>query len=260
MENGKALLPMKAEPLRDYELADWFAGKRSRRLLAIPFGGPFKASIFGHSEDGKGRDLDGELFDDDTDIKPDWFSERPIDFHHSKDPTGVMNGALLGKATNLAKDSMGWWVDTWLQAGEKRLKLVEELVARGAPLRGSSWAYPNLTKRGKAGHIDVWPYFVQTLSTSAQNDHSGFADGKAALDLFTLTEIPLEERFRALLADLGNPMSDPDLTPSEGDEWAKAGRVISSKNEQRLQDAIDSLQSYLDEMRSSNAAPKEGMT
>lgn len=253
-ETGKAFLPMKAEPLRDTELADWFAGKRPRRLLAIPFGGPIPSS------DGKGRDLDGEYFDEHTDIKPEWFTERPIDWHHSKDPTGVMNGALLGKATDLAMESDGWWVNTWMQAGERRLKLVEELISRGAPLRGSSYAYPNLIKRGKAGHISVWPFMIETLSTSAQNDRSGFLPMKAALDLFTQSEIPLDERFRALLADLGNPETDPDLTPFAGDGWAKAGRVISSKNEQRLQDAIDSLQGCLDEMRSGAAGPTEGMT
>jgi hypothetical protein len=238
---GKALLPMKAEPLRDGEIADWLAGKRARRLLAIPFYGDIP------SADGKGRDLDGEYFDARTDIKPDWFTERPLDWHHSKDPTGLMNGVLLGKATNLAMESDGWWVDTWMQAGERRLKLVEELISRGAPIRGSSWAYPNLVKRGKAGHIDVWPYFVQTLSTSPQNNRSNFASAKAALDLFPLSEIPLDERFRALLGSLGNPEPDPDLTTGEG--WAKAGRVISSKNEQAMQEAIDALQACLEDMR-----------
>lgn len=251
--DGKAFLPMKAEPLRDTELADWFSGKRPRRLLAIPFGGPIP------STDGRGRDLDGEFFDADTDIKPEWFRERPIDWHHSKDPTGVMNGVLLGKATDLSMESDGWWVNTWMQAGEKRLRLVEELVSRGAPLRGSSWAYPQLIKRGKAGHIDVWPFMVETLSTSPQNDRSTFSSAKAALDLFTLSEIPLDERFRALLADLGNPGTDPDLTPFTGDGWAKAGRVISTKNEQQLQGAIDAIQACLDDMRS-GSKPKEMMS
>jgi len=255
MAYGKALLPMKAEPLRDGEIADWLAGKRARRLLAIPFYGDIP------SPDGKGRDLDGEYFDAATDIKPDWFSERPLDWHHSKDPTGVMNGVLLGKATNLAMESDGWWVDTWMQAGERRLKLVEELISRGAPIRGSSWAYPNLVRRGKAGHIDVWPYFVQTLSTSPQNNRSTFASAKAALDLFPLSEIPLDERFRALLGSLGNPEPDPDPTPTTGEEWAKAGRVISSKNEQAMQEAIDALQACLEDMRSSNPGSKPtGMT
>jgi hypothetical protein len=248
----KALLPMKAEPLRDSEIADWLAGKRPRRLLALPFGGPFSAKTFGYPEDGKGRDLDGELFDVDTDIKPSWFTERPIDWHHSKDPTGVMNGVLLGKATDLSMESDGWWVSTWMQAGERRLKLVGDLIERGAPLRGSSWAYPNLIKRGKAGHIDVWPYFVQTLSTSPQNDRSDFASSKAALDLFDLSGITLDDRIRDLLGSLDELQSG---TASEltGGDAAKAGRVISSSNEARLQDAIAAIQACLDEMR----APKE---
>jgi hypothetical protein len=252
--DDKTLLPMKAEPLRDGEIADWIAGKRPRRLLAIPFGGPFSAKTFGYAEDGKGRDLDGELFDAGTDIKPAWFAERPIDWHHSKDPTGIMNGVLLGKATDLAMESDGWWVNTWMQAGERRLKLVEELIERGAPLRGSSWAYPNLIKRGKAGHIDVWPYFVQTFSTSPQNDRSTFASGKAALDLFDLSGITLDDRIRDLLSSLDNLQSGPASDPT-GDDAAKAGRVLSSKNEKRWEEAMAAFQALLDDMRADT--PKE---
>ena len=249
---GKAMLPMKAEPLEDTALAEWFEGKRGRRLLAIPFGGPFAPGLFGYPEDGKGRDLDGEFFDAKTDIKPDWFSERPIDWHHSKDPSGLMNGILLGKANNLSMEPDGWWVDLWLNAGEKRTKLVRELIEQGAPLRGSSWAYPNLIQRGKAGHIDVWPYFVQTLSTSPQNDRSSFADGKAALDLFDLSGITLDGRIRDLLGSLDVLSgTSSELT---GGEAAKAGRVISTQNEKRLQDAISAIQACLDEMR---GGPKE---
>jgi hypothetical protein len=249
----KALLPMKAEPLRDGEIADWLAGKRARRLLAIPFYGPLSGSTFGFDDD-KGRDLDGEFFDADTDIKPTWFTERPIDWHHSKDPTGIMNGVLLGKATDLSMESEGWWVNTWMQAGERRLRLIEELIERGAPLRGSSHAYPNLIKRGKAGHIEVWPYMIQTLSTSPQNDMSSFASGKAALDLFDLSGITLDDRIRDLLGSLDELQSG---TASEltGGDAAKAGRVISSANETRLQEAIAAIQACLDEMRAGN--PKE---
>jgi hypothetical protein len=46
---------MKAEQL---STAKW-------RVLAIPFGGPFK-----------GKDLDGEYFSPRTDVRPDWFPGR----------------------------------------------------------------------------------------------------------------------------------------------------------------------------------------
>src|ERR1035437_889728 len=118
----KTLLPMKAEPLRDGEIADWIAGKRARRLLAMPFGRPRSAQTFGVAEDGKGRDLDGELFDADTDIKPAWFTERPIDWHHSKDATGVMNGVLLGKAPDPPMESGGGGGDTSRGRGEDTLR------------------------------------------------------------------------------------------------------------------------------------------
>ena len=244
----KALLPMTVEPMGENELAAWLGGKRSRELLAIPFYGPIPVP------DGKGRDLDNEYFDAATDIKPDWFSERPVDWHHSKDPTGKMNGHLVGKATDLRLESDGWWVNVWAKAGEDRLKLIEKLVEQGSKIFGSSWAYPNLIRRGKAGHIDVWPYTFQTLSTSPQNIWSTLRPAKAA-DLFDLSEITLDGRLRDLLGSLDNLQSGPasDLT---GDDAAKAGRVISSKNEQALQDAIDSIQAVLDTMRPP-APPKE---
>ena len=97
----------------------------------------------------------------------------------------------------------------------------------------------------------------QTLSTSPQNNRYTFASAKAALDLFPLSEIPLDERFRALLSSLGNPEPDPD--PTTGEDWAKAGRVISSKNEQQLQGLLDAIQAFLDDMRS-GSKPKGMMT
>ena len=252
--SGKALLPVTVEPMVESELAAWLSGKRSRELLAIPFYGPIPGP------DGKGRDLDGEYFDETTDIKPDWFAERPVDWHHSKDPTGIMNGHLIGKATDLRLGPEGWWVNIWAKAGEARLKLVEELVEKGSRIFGSSWAYPNLIKRGKAGHIDVWPFTFETLSTSPQNIWSTLRPAKAA-DLFDLSEITLDGRLRDLLSSLDNLQSGPvsDLT---GEDAAKAGRVISSKNEQRLQDAISAIQACLDEMRagSTPAPPKEQTT
>ena len=62
---------MKAAPLSD----DAFA------LRAIPFSGPIPSPIW-----PGGVDLDGETFTHRTDIKPDWFKARPVDWHHGKDP------------------------------------------------------------------------------------------------------------------------------------------------------------------------------
>jgi hypothetical protein len=250
---GKALLPVTVEPMAESELAAWLGGKRPRELLAIPFYGPIPGP------DGKGRDLDGEYFDAASDIKPDWFSERPVDWHHSKNLLGMPgDGRLIGKATDLRLESDGWWVNIWAKAGEARLALIKKLTEQGSQIFGSSWAYPNLIKRGKAGHIDVWPFTFETLSTSPQNIWSTLRPAKAA-DLFDASEITLDGHMRDLLSSLDNLQTGPasDLT---GEDAAKAGRVISSANEQAFQDAIDAFQAFLDSMRVPKAPappPKE---
>lgn len=240
---------MKAAPL-DPEAEDaWWQGRIPRRLLAIPFSGPIRFP------DGKSRDVDVEYFDERTDIKPDWFDERPTDWHHSQDPSGVMNGVLIGKANNLGAfdgtlgepDEYGWWVDLWLKAGEARLNLIRRLVQRGAELFGSSYAYPPMAKRGKAGHIDVWPYMMQTLSTAPQNTHSVLmpSPAKAVLAAFDQADIPVSEavlrRMLAALEDVRDLAATPAtgwLTPAPDltDPSAKAGRELSGANQAELEE------------------------
>lgn len=240
-ESGKA---SKAEALDPDMMDAWFEGKVPRRLLAIPFGGPIP------SYDGKGRDFDLEFFDENTDIKPDWFNERPLDWHHGLDPTGKLNGVLLGKAKNLTLEEDGWWVDLWLNAGERRLSLIKRLAQKGAELFGSSYAYPPLIKRGKAGHIDVWPYMTQTLSTSPQNTMSVHRPAKAVLDAFTQADITVEPILRDMLTELSNLRDlDANLT---GEAAAKAGRELSGANLSELdqwREFLDELVNRVDAMR-----------
>lgn len=212
----------KAARLDDDEMEAWYSGKIPRRLLAIPFSGPIPGPA------GKGLDLDGEFFDEKTDIKPGWFTERPVDWHHSQDPSGHMNGVLIAKATNLTQSAEGWWVDLWANVGEKRLSLVRKLEEKGAELFGSSYAYPNLVKRSK-GHIDVWPYMMQTLSTSPQNTHSIIRPAKAVLDAFDSADIAVEPVLRDVLTELGSLRDlDANLT---GEAAAKAGKELSEAEE-----------------------------
>lgn len=247
----------KAEPLDTDALDAWFAGKIPRRLLAVPFGGPIP------SFDGKGRDMDLEYFDEKTDIKPDWFEERPVDWHHSQDPTGKLNGVLIGKAKNLTQEEDGWWVDLWLNAGEKRLGLIKRLTEKGAELFGSSYAYPNLVKRGKAGHIDVWPYMMQTLSTSPQNTMSVHRPAKAVLDYFTQADISVEPILADVLTELATLRDlDANLT---GEAAAKAGRELSGANLTEIEEWLELLDSittraatFRDRIRT-KYEPKEGV-
>lgn len=246
----KALMPLKAGPLDPDEEADWFAGKRPRRLLAIPFGGPIPSP-----KSSLGVDLDGEWFSPNTDIFGGYKvlrtnRERLVDWHHSAappgpnygDPTGMMTGHIIGKSIlDPDPDEDGWWVDLWLKAGDKRVKLVEALARRGAQLFGSSQPLKAQTDR-ETGEIKVWPFWLETLSTSPQNTYSVLRP-KAALDLAEPTGA-----LRELLSELAD--LDPTLDRSlRGADAAKAGRELSGANLQAIDDALSELDTGMTRVR-----------
>lgn len=159
---------MKAEPLDTGGLDRWLAGKMPRRILMVPFGGPLPG--------GKaGLDLDGEYFDEESDLYGPFpllrsSRDRVVDWHHDIDPTGAMKGAILGRVVMDEKpESDGLWADFWANAGEKRRNLVAALERRGVPLYGSSQAIPTAVRKARDGHLDVWPVYRHTITTSPQN-------------------------------------------------------------------------------------------
>jgi hypothetical protein len=245
----KSLIPIKAKPLDDDELTAWFEGRVPRRLLAIPFGGPIPSQ-----KSSLGVDLDGEWFSPRTDIYGAHpilrkERERPVDFHHSLDPTGMMGETIIGKSIlDPDPDEDGWWVDVWLKAGEKRLALIKRLVERGAQLFGSSQAAYKKADSA-TGEILEWPFIVETLSTSPQNTYSRFAT-KASVDY------PVSEALQDFITSLDNLGSDLGPTShSAGAGTAKAGRVsladLRALRETRI--ALESLASIRP-----NQPPTEG--
>lgn len=213
------------------------------RLLAIPFGGPIP-----HPDHPRGVDLDGQTFDQATDIRPDWLTSRPVDWHHGMD--GTMKRSTFGKAEHLVMDEEGWWVDVWLDHGARRLGLIKRLAERGGQLFGSSETVQGAARLRTAkgtipwqprtpGVITFWPYWRQTLSTSPQNTYSVLRPLKAMLDDIDTRPTPaFWADLRAALDDLG---ATPHPTSGMGEDGAKAGRVLSAVNEQELRDALASI-------------------
>lgn len=203
----KALVPVKAQLMDGDELAAWFEGRTSRRLLAIPFGGPIPSPY-----SKKGVDLDNEWFDEDTDIYGSVKGlrdtrERLVDWHHGDDPTGLMKRHVIGKSTlDEEPDVEGWWSTVWMKIGEKRVELIRRLAERGAQLFGSSEAA--YKKSTPEGHIIEWPMFLQTLTTSPQNTYSVLRPSKAMLDeLGNETVDPALLKVLGDLANLGDSLS-----------------------------------------------------
>jgi len=203
------------------------------RLLAIPFDGPIG-----------GRDMDRQTFTPRTNIFPDLLPARLVDWHHGKDP--LMGRTVLGKAIlDKEPEDDGWWVNIWLNRGEKRVqtirRLAEEAEKRGTGVQiwGSSEAL--WSKANSRGEITEWPYWRQTLSTSPQNTHSVVRPAmKATLDELSSEGIEVDARVRAFIGDLDALGIDLRST-SLGEDAAKAGRVLAGRNEARLREARDAL-------------------
>jgi hypothetical protein len=207
---GKALLPVKAQPLDTDEMEAWFAGRVARRLLAIPFGGPIASP-----KSARGVDLDGEWFSERTDIYggiPALLEtrERLVDWNHAYqppgplygDPSGMMHRTILGKSIlDPDPDEDGWWVDLWLNIGEKKLSLVKRLVERGAQLFGSTQPARQGKSDPDTGEILEWPFIFQTLTTQPQNTYS-ILRPKAMLDELDSAELSVSPALRGLLTEL----------------------------------------------------------
>lgn len=224
--DGKALLPVKAQAMDSEEMHAWFGGRISRRLLAIPFGGPIPAK-----DAPRGVDLDGEWFSERTDIYGPYkalrtYRERPVDFMHANDVLGHrLDSVIVGKAVLDAEpEEDGWWADLWLKAQEKRLSLIKSLAERGGQLFGSSQATYKKANPD-TGEITEWPYYIQTIAPTPQNTYSVIRP-KAVLDGVNEAQIELASPLKAWLADLDALGANlPQTFPDGGDAAATATRL-----------------------------------
>ena len=243
---GKATA-LKAEPMTTTKLEQWLDGKIPRRILVLPFGGPIPSA-----KSSVGVDLDGEWFDADTDIYGAYPSlrqsrERVVDWHHDNDPTGYMKGAILGRVDlDEENETLGRYGQFWANAGEKRRRLIAWLEERGHELYGSSQAIPSGIRKAESGHIDIWPLFKHTISTSPQNTWADVPAMKAVLDNPTPAEITVGA-LKALMAGFEELRLDLPLTLPDGagDAAAKAGARNSRTDASLMQQAHDNLASVL---------------
>lgn len=247
-------LPLKAEDLNATELDLWLSGKRSRRILVVPFGGPLPG--------GKaGLDLDGEYFDDTTDLIGPFpelqrTSERLVDWHHDQDPTGIMKGAIIGRIVmDATPEGDGYWADFWANAGESRRKLVAQLEAKGVPLYGSSEAVPSAVRGGKAGlpnrthpsadgHVEVWPLIRHTITTSPQNVYAVVPALKALLTEPLHADALSVAALHAAMLGMDGSNRLGTLGFGSGERSGQGGS-LTPELEGKLSSAIDTLAGYL---------------
>lgn len=194
------------------------------RVLAIPYGGPFK-----------GKDLDGEFFSRNTDIKPDWFDRRPLVWNHNLDTT-MKADPVIGVVDDLEEGDDGWWVTAWMDRSHAYFAMIDKLLSEKKVFGSSGTIGHFVRKDHKSGEILQWPFIEETYTPTPANLYSVVVAAKVA-DHLQSAGIAVPD---GLLAE---PDSEPDLGPHlpemGGDDPAVA----------RLAETLDSLDAVLRRLR-----------
>lgn len=109
------------------------------------------------------RDLQGEYFTPETDLGLDWYSQRPVLYHHGLD--GAMKAAVIGVIDTLRMDETGLWAEAQLDIHKRYVQTVQKLVERGI-LGWSSGSLPHLVEVAADGRIQQWPIVEGSLTPS----------------------------------------------------------------------------------------------
>jgi hypothetical protein len=200
------------------------------RVLAIPFAGPFK-----------GKDLDGEYFDRDTDIKPHWFKARPVMFQHGQDIT-AKDEDYGEQELDANPEDEGWWGTVWLNRSARYWAEVDRML-RAGKMYGSSGAIAHLVRKDhKTGHIEVWPHAEQTLTPTPANPYARITAAKA-IEGFNTAGIALDDPMRAVLSDLDRTSAADLPTDLPGPAQAAMGGDEAARL--RLEGELSRLQTLL---------------
>ena len=115
----------------------------------------------------KGKDTDGEFFDEKTDFMLDWFGdwERPLLFAHGFDD--AIKTSIVGRIKVEARDK-SLWMQAQLDKNHEYHAEISELIAKDA-LGFSSGAVDHLALREPGGHIKSWPLVEGSLVPNPSN-------------------------------------------------------------------------------------------
>lgn len=161
------------------------------RVNAIPFGGPLAGD----------SDLQGERFTPATDVKADWFDQRPVLFQHGMDET--LKDAVVGVQGPLTLEEDGWWAEMWLDKASQYWELVNRLLAAGK-MYGSSGALAHLVKIAANGDILVWPHIEQTLTPTPANPYARVTAARA-VDAYKSAGIDMPDMLTRRIARYAPP-------------------------------------------------------
>lgn len=111
--------------------------------------------------DSTTRDLQGEYFTPETDLALDWYTARPVLYHHGLD--GSLKAAIIGQIDTLKRDEVGIWAEAQLDMHKRYVRAVLRLVETGV-LAWSSGSLGHLVDVASDGQIKRWPLVEGSLT------------------------------------------------------------------------------------------------
>lgn len=172
------------------------------------------------------KDLQGEYFTPLSSLGLDWYTQRPVLYHHGLD--GNVKAAVIGVIDTLKADAIGVWAEAQLDLRQKYVLTVLKLVEKGI-LGWSSGSLPHLVEVERDGHIKSWPIVEGSLTptpaeprrTDVHTIKSAFAS--LGLDITRLNEqdATAENITIENAPSLKELCAKADVTLIEGDETAE---------------------------------------
>lgn len=110
---------------------------------------------------GLPKDAQGEYFDENTTFHLDWYTDRPVLFHHGLDASA--GAKRIGTIVRLEQTKDGIWAEAQLNLNDALARRVYQMVEKGH-LGWSSGSVPHLVKVNTDGRIAEWPLIEASLT------------------------------------------------------------------------------------------------
>lgn len=108
-----------------------------------------------------GKDLEGEYFTPETEFCLDWYSQRPVLYHHGFDAT--LKTTAIGFVDSIKTDDVGLWAEAQLDLHNQYVMAVQDLIGKGV-LGWSSGALPQSVEKDYDGRIKRWALVEASLT------------------------------------------------------------------------------------------------
>jgi HK97 family phage major capsid protein len=114
------------------------------------------------------RDLQGEYFTPQTDLRLEYFDSYPVLYHHGLDETTGLK--MIGRITSLKTDDIGLWVDAQLDLVDRYASEVYKMI-QAKQFGWSSGSVDHLVKVEKTGEIKRWPLYEGSITPTPALPH-----------------------------------------------------------------------------------------